>query len=69
MAEPNFDIYYYVNENRVAPVREYLLRLSEGQKAKAFAFINFLSEAGYKVRRPFADYLGDRTGIYELRPI
>ena len=38
------------------------------EKAKAFAFINFLSEVGYKVRRPFADYLGDQTGLYELRP-
>ena len=68
MAEPNFEIYYYVDEKGNAPVREYLLELPDGQKAKVFAFINFLSESGYNVRRPFGDYLGDQTGLYELRP-
>ena len=64
----NFGIYYYVDEKGTAPVREYILHLPEGQRVKAFSFINFLSDEGYKVRRPFADYLGDQTGLYELRP-
>lgn len=68
MAEQNFEIYYYVDEKGVAQVREYLLGLPEGQKAKAFAFINYLSEVGYNIRRPFGDYLGDQTSLYELRP-
>lgn len=68
MTEPNFEIYYYVDEDGLAPVREYLSKLPEGQKAKAFAFINYLSEAGFNIRRPFGDYLGDQTGLYELRP-
>ncbi len=68
MADPNFEIYYYVDEEGIVPVREYLLGLPEGQRSKAFAFINFLSEAGYNIRRPFGDYLGDQTGLYELRP-
>jgi phage-related protein len=42
--------------------------LPEGQKAKAFAFINFLAEVGFNIRRPFGDYLGDQSGLYELRP-
>ena len=65
---PNFEIYYYVDEKGTAPVREYILNLPEGQRVKAFSFIHFLSDQGYKVRRPFADYLGDQTGLYELRP-
>lgn len=68
MPPTHFEVYYYVDERGVAPVREYLLSLPEGQRVKAFAFIHYLSEEGYKVRRPFADYLGDQTGLYELRP-
>ena len=68
MTRSDFEIYYYIDENGIAPVRGYLLGLPEGQKAKAFAFINFLSEVGYNIRRPFGDYLGDQTGLYELRP-
>ena len=68
MPESNFEVYYYVDEKGMAPVRDYLFGLPEGQRAKVFAFVNFLSEEGYKVRRPFADYLGDQTGLYELRP-
>ncbi len=68
MTEAHFEIYYYIDEKGAAPAREYLLGLPEGQRVKAFAFIKFLSEEGYKVRRPFADYLGDQTGLYEIRP-
>jgi hypothetical protein len=68
MSTANFEIFYYVDEKGIAPVREYLSGLPEGQRAKIYAFINFLSEEGHRVRRPFADYLGDQTGLYELRP-
>lgn len=64
----NFEVLYFVNEKGEAPVREYLLALHSAERAKVYAFLKHLSEAGYKMRRPFADYLGDKTGLYELRP-
>ena len=62
------EVCYYVDERGIAPVRDYVLGLEEKQKAKVMAYIKFLSENGPGMRRPFADYLGDKTGIYELRP-
>lgn len=64
----SYEIFYYVDEDGAAPVRDYLLALPEGQRAKVLAFIRFLAEEGHRVRRPFADYLGDGTGLYEIRP-
>ena len=29
------------------------------EKAKVYAYLRHLSEVGYKMRRPFADYMGD----------
>jgi len=41
---------------------------SQSEKAKGYAYLKHLSDVGYKMRRPFADYLGEKTGLYELRP-
>ena len=35
MTQSNLEIYYYIDENGIAPVREYLLELPEGWKTKA----------------------------------
>lgn len=38
------------------------------KKQKCTPTLKHLSGVGYKMRRPFADYLGGKTGLYELRP-
>ena len=64
----NFEVLYFVDEKGTAPVQDYLKALPSAEKAKVYAYLKHLSEVGYKMRRPFADYLGDKTGLYELRP-
>ncbi len=64
----SFGIYYYVDEKNHAPVKQYLTKLPIHERAEVYAYLKHLSEAGYKIRRPFADYLGGKTGLYELRP-
>ena len=62
------DILYFVDEKGNAPVREYIVHLPFQERVKVFAYLKHLSEIGYQMRRPFSDYLGGKTGIYELRP-
>ena len=64
----NFEVLYFVDEKGNAPVREYIKALATPERAKVHAYLKHLSDAGYKMRRPFADYMGDKTGLYELRP-
>ena len=64
----NFEVLYFVDEKGNAPVRGYLKALPSPEKAKVYAYLKHLSDAGYNMRRPFADYMGDKTGLYELRP-
>ncbi len=64
----NFGVFYFVDERGRAPVQDYLKALPDGERAKAYAFLKHLSETGYQMRRPFADSLGGKTGLYELRP-
>jgi len=64
----SFEILYFVDEKDNAPVRDYLKRLPTNEKSKVYAYLKHLSDVGYKMRRPFADYLGEKTGLYELRP-
>lgn len=64
----NFEVLYFVDEKGNAPVRDYLLALPSVERAKIYAYLKQLSEIGYKMRRPFTDYLGNKTGLYELRP-
>jgi len=63
-----YSVHYYRDEKQGYPVREYLDKLPKAEKAKAFAYIDFLRESGVQMRRPMADYLGGKTGLYELRP-
>ena len=64
----NFEVLYFVDEKGNTPVRECIKALPIPEKAKVYAYLKHLSDAGYQMRRPFADYLGDKTGLYELRP-
>lgn len=64
----NFEILYFVDDKGEAPVQEYIKKLPENERVKVFAYLKHLSDMGYQMRRPFADYLGDKTGLYELRP-
>jgi phage-related protein len=64
----SFEIFYFADERGKVPVRDYLFSLPEKERAKVAAYITYLSEEGPRMRRPHADYLGDRKGLYELRP-
>ena len=60
------NIYYYIDERGLNPVREYIQALAQDERAKVFAYLAELKKQGHGLRRPLADYLGQ--GIYELRP-
>ena len=64
----NFEVLYFVEEKEKVPVQAYIKRLPERERAKVYAYLKHLSEVGFQMRRPFADYLGAKTGLYELRP-
>ena len=64
----SFDVCYFKDENGNEPVREYIQDLTEPNRAKVYAYLQHLSEAGYQLKRPWGDYLGDKTELYELRP-
>ena len=64
----NFEVLYFVDEKGKVPVQEYVRRLPLPERAKVYAYLKHLSEVGYQMRRPFADYMGGKTGLYELRP-
>lgn len=57
---------YYPDARGRAPALEFLLALTDDERQKAFAYISYLEEKGETLRRPIAEYLGNK--IYELRP-
>jgi phage-related protein len=63
-----YPIYYGLDKKGQSPVRDYILNLTGSEKAKIFAYLRYLSEQGPGMRRPMADYLGTKLGLYELRP-
>jgi len=63
-----YTIYYYRDEKGNYPVYDYVVGLPKNHKAKVLAYVDYLSEMGPRMRRPMADYLGDKTGLYEIRP-
>ena len=63
----SFRILFY-QEKGSFPVQEYIKALDEPQQNKIFAALKRLEEEGYNLRRPLADSLGSKTGLYELRP-
>lgn len=64
----DYEIYYFEDDKGNAPVREYIKVLPDQDRAKIYAYLNRLSEVGPQMRRPMADYIGEKTGLYELRP-
>jgi phage-related protein len=56
---------FYIGEEGISPVEDFLDRLDESAKAKITARIEFLGRHWREVRRPLVDYLED--GLYELR--
>ncbi len=63
----SFKVLFY-QEKGSFPVQEYITSLDEIQQNKIFAALKILEEEGYNLRRPLADSLGSKTGLYELRP-
>jgi len=59
-------VVYYVDARGRNPVLEDLQRLTDEERKKIFAYISILQERGEELRRPMADYVGDK--LYELRP-
>ncbi len=59
-------VYYFVNEDDVNPVKEFIDSLTKREQAKIYAYINELRKQGNNLRRPMTGYL--KKGIYELRP-
>ncbi len=57
---------YYPDARGNTPTLEFLLGLPQDEQQKAFAYISYLEEQGETLRRPIAEYLGDK--MYELRP-
>ena len=63
-----YDSYYFQDVDGSEPVRDYIQKLSASERAKTYAFIRHLREYGPQTTRPVADSIGDKTGLYELRP-
>ena len=59
-------VVYYPDIRGKAPVVEFLVTLDQADQKKALAYISYLEERGEALRRPIADYLGEK--LYELRP-
>ena len=59
-------VVYYPDPRGKTPALAFLLGLDQAEQQKAFAYISYLEEQGEALRRPIADYLGDK--LYELRP-
>ena len=57
---------YYPDARGHTPALAFLMGLSQDEQQKVFAYISYLEEQGETLRRPIAEYLGDK--IYELRP-
>ena len=59
-------IVYYPSSRGDNPVLSFLLSLGPDEQQKTLAYLSYLEEQGEALRRPIAEYLGDR--LYELRP-
>ena len=59
-------VVYYPDARGATPALAFLLGLAQDEQQKAFAYLSYLEEQGEMLRRPIAEYLGDK--LYELRP-
>ncbi len=60
------EVVYYADSRGRYPVLEELEELTSDERKKILAYITLLEEEGEMLRRPIADYVGDK--LYELRP-
>ncbi len=63
---PKTDIVIYQDKDGSVPLVKWLKKQPQKVQDKCIAMIDMLAADGYKLRRPYADYLD--KGIYELRP-
>jgi len=63
-----FKVLFFVDNKGRYPVQQYIQDLTTKDQDKVFAAIQRLEEEGYQLRRPTADSIGGKTGLYELRP-
>ncbi|MBI3319343.1 MAG: type II toxin-antitoxin system RelE/ParE family toxin [Candidatus Omnitrophica bacterium] len=59
-------VVYFPDARGETPALAFLLTLGQDEQQKTLAYISYLEEQGERLRRPIAEYLGDK--IYELRP-
>lgn len=59
-------VVYYPDSRGKTPALAFLFGLPQDDQQKVFAYISYLEEHGEALRRPIAEYLGDK--LYELRP-
>ncbi len=53
-------VVYYPDSRGSTPALAFLLGLPQDDRQKAFAYISYLEEQGESLRRPIAEYLGDK---------
>ena len=63
-----FEVISYVDEKNHCPVENYIHALNKKDQDKILEYYRHLEAEGRSIRRPAADYLGGKTGLYELRP-
>ena len=59
-------VVYYVDAHGRSPIFDDIHALTLEEQQKVFAYVSLLEERGQMLRRPIADYVGDK--LYELRP-
>ena len=59
-------VVYYPDARGQMPVLDFLRTLDRDERQKASAYLSYLEEQGEGLRRPIAEYLGEK--LYELRP-
>lgn len=59
-------VVYYPDARGQMPALEVLRALDRDERQKASAYLSYLEEQGEELRRPIAEYLGEK--LYELRP-
>jgi len=59
-------VVYYPDARGTMPALDFLRELDRREWQKASAYLSYLEEQGEGLRRPIAEYLGEK--LYELRP-
>lgn len=59
-------VVYYPDARGQMPALDFLRALDRPEQQKVWAYLSYLEEQGEGLRRPIAEYLGEK--LYELRP-